>query len=118
MVSMNKENYMNSAQPYPCACSIKATISVIGGKWKAVILYYLLNEGVHRFTELRRKVPGISEKILTQQLRDLERDGVIQRKVYPEVPPKVEYSITEYGETLRPLSIAMREWGNTHIERS
>jgi DNA-binding HxlR family transcriptional regulator len=98
-------------------CPVEVTIAVIGGKWKALILFHLLNGGVHRFAELRRKIPGISERMLTQQLRELEADGIVHRQVYPEVPPKVEYSITEYGETLRPVSEAMCLWGQGHLAR-
>lgn len=115
---MGKNFCLDPSLSYPFNCPVEATISVIGGKWKALILYYLLDEGIHRFAQLRRKLPGISEKILTQQLRELERDGVVHRQVYPEVPPRVEYSITEYGETLRPISAAMCEWGIIHMERS
>ncbi|MEM8642891.1 MAG: helix-turn-helix domain-containing protein [Cyanobacteria bacterium P01_G01_bin.54] len=98
-------------------CPVEATLAVIGGKWKVMILYHLLDDGVHRFAELRRKIPGISERMLTQQLRELEADGVVHREVYAQVPPKVEYSITAYGETLRPVSEALCRWGVKHMER-
>ncbi len=98
-------------------CPVEATLSVIGGKWKVVILYYLAHAGTHRFAELRRKIPGVSERMLTQQLRELERDGVVHREVYPEVPPKVEYSLTPYGGTLRPISDLMCDWGKKHLKR-
>jgi DNA-binding HxlR family transcriptional regulator len=90
---------------------------VIGGKWKVVILFHLANAGTHRFAELGRKIPGVSERMLTQQLRELEADGVVLRKVYPEVPPKVEYSMTEYGKTLCPITQLMCDWGQKHIKR-
>jgi DNA-binding HxlR family transcriptional regulator len=96
---------------------VQATLDVIGGKWKAVILYHLMHDGTHRFSELRRKMPGISERILIQQLRDLEEDGIVHREIYPEVPPKVEYSLTEYGKTLRPLTELMCDWGQRHMRR-
>ena len=115
---MGEKICLDISGSYPFNCPVEATISVIGGKWKAIILYYLLNEGVHRFAQLRRKLPGISEKVLTKQLRELEGDGIVHREVYPEVPPKVEYSITEYGATLGPVSAAMCEWGVIHMERS
>lgn len=95
-------------------CPVEVTLDVLGGKWKAVILFYLLNEGTHRFAELRRKIPGISERMLNQQLRELERATVIRRKVYPEVPPKVEYSATDYSRTLDPVCRAMCDWGVKH----
>lgn len=98
-------------------CPVEATLDVIGGKWKVVILFHLSHDGTHRFAELRRKIPGVSERMLTQQLRELEDDGIVHREVYPEVPPKVEYSLTEYGKTLRPITTVMCEWGQKHIKR-
>lgn len=98
-------------------CPVEATLAVIGGKWKAVILFHLSNDGTHRFAELRHRIPGVSERMLTQQLRELENDGIVHRKVYPEVPPKVEYSLTNYGKTLRPITTVMCEWGKKHIKR-
>ena len=76
-----------------------------------------LNEEVHRFAELRRLIPGITQKVLTQQLRELERDGIVHRKVYAQVPPKVEYALSDYGKTLRPVLQAMCHWGEAHEER-
>lgn len=98
-------------------CPVEATLEVIGGKWKALILFWLRDE-VCRFGDLRRKIPGISERMLTQQLRELEDDGIVHRKVYPVVPPKVEYSLTAYGRTLRPITDLMCKWGETHLRRS
>jgi DNA-binding HxlR family transcriptional regulator len=98
-------------------CPVEATLNVIGGKWKVVILFRLTHEGTLRFAELRRKIPGVSERMLTQQLRELEHDGIVHREVYAEVPPKVEYSLTEYGRTLRPITEAMCKWGRKHTER-
>ena len=99
-------------------CPVEATLDVIGGKWKVVILFHLTHDGTHRFAVLRRKIPGVSERMLTQQLRELEDDGIVHREVYPEVPPKVEYSLTEYGKTLRPITEVMCEWGQRHVKRT
>lgn len=97
-------------------CPVEATLDVIGGKWKVVILFWL-QDNISRFGELRRKIPDISERMLTQQLRELEEQGVVLRKVYPVVPPKVEYSLTAYGRTLGPITGLMCEWGKKHIRR-
>lgn len=91
-------------------CSVEATLSVIGGLWKAVILFHLL-EGKRRFGELSRLVPGTTQRMLTLQLRELEADGVISRTVFPEVPPRVEYELTEFGRSLEPILLTMRDWG-------
>ncbi|GLF88982.1 hypothetical protein Saga11_02410 [Bacillus safensis] len=91
-------------------CPVSITTSVIGGKWKGVILYHLTC-GPKRYNELRRLLPRISQRVLTLQLRELEQDGVVHREVYEEVPPRVEYSLTSLGETLKPIIFAMREWG-------
>lgn len=94
-------------------CHVETAISVIGGKWKPWILWRLY-DGVHRFGELQRLTPGITHKMLTQHLRELERDGVVQRKVYDEKPARVEYSFTPYGESLRPVLKALCHWGALH----
>jgi DNA-binding HxlR family transcriptional regulator len=91
-------------------CPAETTLHVIGGRWKIPILYHLF-QGVKRFSELRHAIDGISQKVLTQQLRELERHGIIHRQVYPQVPPKVEYSLTHLGETLRPLIDELCRWG-------
>lgn len=108
-----------SAPPFtaPYGCSVEATLAVIGGRWKPVILFKLMEQGVLRFGELRRLVPGVTQKMMTSQLRELENDGIVARKIYPEVPPKVEYSLTEYGRTLSPILLAMRDWGARHITK-
>lgn len=100
----------------PYHCPVEATLDVIGGKWKALILFWLRDQ-VCRFGELRRKIPDISERMLTQQLRELEEHGIVHREVYPVVPPKVEYSLTAYGRTLRPITNLMCEWGKKHQRR-
>jgi DNA-binding HxlR family transcriptional regulator len=96
-------------------CPVEATLAVIGGKWKAVLVFYLKRGGAHRFAELRRKTHGISERVLTRQLRELEADGIVRREVFAEVPARVEYSLTEYGESLGPVTEAMCLWGKAHM---
>lgn len=91
-------------------CPAEITLDVIGGRWKVLILYELF-QGVRRFSELTRALTGITQKMLTQQLREMERDGIVQRTVYPQVPPKVEYRLTPLGETLKPVVGAMCKWG-------
>lgn len=95
------------------ACPVSFTVDVIGGKWKSLILFHLMS-GTKRFNELRRVIPDVTQRMLTLQLRELETDRVIHREIYREVPPKVEYSLTELGNTLAPLVTAMREWGAVH----
>ena len=97
-------------------CPIKATVDVIGGRWKPLILYYLLNRP-KRFSELRREIPGVTPQMLTLQLRQLEADEILTRKIYAEVPPRVEYQLTSYGQTLSTLLRNMREWGKQHLDR-
>ena len=98
-------------------CPLTATLNVIGGKRKGLI-WWRLSTGMRRFGELRRSIPDITSKMLTQQLRELERDGVVNRTVHAEVPPRVEYSLTAYGETLAPVMDLMCRWGGAHLERS
>jgi len=98
-------------------CPVETTLAVIGGKWKPLVLWRL-KSGVRRFGELQRLIPGVTRKVLTQHLRELERDGIVARKVYGEVPPKVEYSLTKYGLTLRPLLDELCEWGSRHDRRA
>ncbi|MGD9367508.1 MAG: helix-turn-helix domain-containing protein [Desulfobacteraceae bacterium] len=94
-------------------CPVTTTLSVIGGKWKPIILFVIKDEK-KRFGEIKKIITAISQKMLTQQLRELEEDGIVHRKVYPVVPPKVEYSMTDYGRTLTPILDAMEAWGETH----
>lgn len=106
-------------EKYDCnaGCPVEASLEVIGGKWKGVILYHLL-ERTYRFNELRRLCSGITQRMLTRQLRELEADGVVSRKVYAEVPPRVEYSLTEYGRTLEPVVRALQAWGMSHMQKT
>jgi DNA-binding HxlR family transcriptional regulator len=96
-------------------CPVEATLAVIGGKWKAVLIFQMMHSGPHRFAELKRKTTGISDRVLTRQLRELEADGIVRREVFAEVPPRVEYSLTENGESLRPVTEAMCQWGKRHM---
>ncbi|MGX1880975.1 winged helix-turn-helix transcriptional regulator [Streptomyces sp. NPDC055287] len=92
-------------------------MDVVGGKWKALILWALHHEGTLRFGQLKRQVPGVSEKMLIQQLRELEADGIVHREVYREVPPRVEYSLTEMGEGLNAALGPLGAWANQHMEQ-
>ncbi len=95
------------------ACPVETTLSLIGDKWKVLILRDLL-PGTKRFGELKKSIGGVSQKVLTAQLRDMEENGLVSRKVYPEVPPRVEYSLTELGRSLKPILDAMQDWGNEY----
>lgn len=95
-------------------CGVEVTLKVIGGRWKLLILRELF-QGTKRFSELQRGIQGITQKMLTQQLREMESHGIVHRKVYPEVPPKVEYSLTALGLSLCPILSAMHEWGMRQI---
>jgi len=97
-------------------CPVKLTADIIGGKWKPLILFYL-EDGTLRFGQLQKRIPGMTKKMLTQHLRELERDGIIHRKVYAVVPPKVEYSLTKHGESLKPILKLMSAWGTQHRAR-
>lgn len=100
---------------YSLECStIKVTLDVMGGKWKPLILFLLHKNKVMRFSELKNQIEGITQKMLTQQLRELESDRIISRKIYPVIPPKVEYSITEHGKTIIPILMDMETWGKDH----
>ncbi|MBY4638982.1 helix-turn-helix transcriptional regulator, partial [Gluconacetobacter entanii] len=91
-----------------------ATLELFGGKWKALILYHLFEDGVLRFGELRRRLPNVTQRMLTNQLRELEADGLVSRTVFPEVPPHVEYALTDLGKTLEPVIKALKTWGDMH----
>ncbi len=104
----------------PCdkACPIEHTVNLIGHKWKVLILRNLFNNGTQRFSDLSKGISRISQKMLTQQLRQMEADGIIHRKVYPEVPPKVEYSLTVLGMSLKPILDEMNRWGIEHLKQN
>lgn len=97
-------------------CEKELTLSIISGKWKIIIIYYLGTEGVLRFSEIKRLLPKITHKVLTTQIRELEEDGIVHRKVFPEVPSRVEYSLTDLGESLIPIVLLMDEWGKKNIK--
>lgn len=105
MVTYNNKTY---------ECPLEMTIDLIGGKWKVLLLWHLSN-GVIRFNEFNRIFPDVSAKMLTQQLRDLEKNGFVHREVYPQVPPKVEYSLTDLGRTIIPILQEMNKWGRSLI---
>lgn len=98
-------------------CPVVATLDMIGGKYKALILWHLL-DSVLRFGELRKLIPQATPKMLTQQLRELEEDGLVIRTVYPVVPPKVEYALSDLGRSIKPILTAMYHWGATYMEES
>ncbi len=96
-------------------CPTEAALEAIGGKWKGVILYHL-SSGTKRFNELQRLMPAITQRMLTRQLRSLEDDRIVHRQIYPEVPPRVECSITEFGRTLEPILTALQAWGEVYLK--
>lgn len=104
MITYNKMQYQ---------CAMELTLAVIGGKWKALILWHL-KEGSLRFCELKRTLPQITQKMLTQQLRELEADGLVKRFIYTQIPPKVEYSLTPTGESLLPILEDLCQWGHKY----
>ena len=95
-------------------CPVSATLELIGGKYKGLILWHL-SEGTHRFSELQKCIPKATAKMLTQQLRELEKDKLVNRKVFPVIPPRVEYSLTGLGKSLMPVLSAMRDWGAQYL---
>ena len=99
------------------SCPVETTLHIIGGRWKPLILNHLL-EGMKRFGELHRLLRGVSHRTLAQQLRQLEAEGIVRRKVYQQIPPKVEYSLTSLGLSLRPILLAMHEWGEVYARKT
>ncbi|SOC46055.1 HxlR family transcriptional regulator [Rhizobium subbaraonis] len=95
-------------------CSVEAAVGLIDGKWKSVVLFHLLS-GTLRFNEIRRHVHNVTPRMLTNQLRELEADGLVERKVYAQVPPKVEYSLSPLGRSMEPILLALKDWGDTNI---
>ena len=96
------------------SCPVTATMKVLGGKWKPILINAIYLTAPARFGELKRSVKGITQSMLTQQLRELEDDGIISRKIYAEIPPRVEYTLTEFGLTLSPIMLAMAKWGEDY----
>ena len=96
------------------SCPVTATMQVLGGKWKAILINAIYHTSPARFGELKRSVKGITQSMLTQQLRELEDDGLISRKIYAEIPPRVEYTLTEFGLTLSPIMQSMAKWGEEY----
>lgn len=114
MLINNKEKvFLLEGKEYHCAMDV--TMDYIGGKWKTVVLWYLRKDK-KRFSELKRLIPNITEKMLSLQLKDLEKDGIVNRKIYPEVPPKVEYYLTDFGKTLIPMLEEIAKWGRRLAE--
>jgi DNA-binding HxlR family transcriptional regulator len=110
-------NHARMARPNPVSgCPLTAALAAVGGKWKLIILYWLAESPKH-FAALRRVMPGISQKVLTQQLRELVGDGIVQRQPKGSIPSPVEYSLTDYGRSVLPLVEGMRLWGRDHMER-
>lgn len=106
-----------TASYYNENCPVSVILKILGGKWKTLIVYTLL-DGTRRFNELNRAIPDVTQRMLTNQLRELENDKIITRKVYAQVPPKVEYSLTEIGYALKPILGQLEDWGSCYIEKT
>ncbi|MFC5702679.1 winged helix-turn-helix transcriptional regulator [Cohnella faecalis] len=100
----------------PDGCKVETALEILVGKWKPIILFHLFGNGTMRFSELQKAMPDITKKMLTSQLRELEYHDIVHRKIYLQIPPKVEYSITEYGKRMTPLLQSMNDWGIAHVE--
>ncbi|MDR6555641.1 helix-turn-helix domain-containing protein [Paenibacillus qinlingensis] len=96
-------------------CKLETVLEILVGKWKPVVLFHLFSKGTLRFSELQKEIPDITKKMLTQQLRELEYHDIVHRKIYHQIPPKVEYSITEYGQGMATVLQAMNDWGMAHV---
>ena len=114
--STQKDTMQVKVETEKPSCPVERTLDVIGGRWKVLIIRELF-QGVRRFNELQRSLHGITQKMLTQQLREMEADGIVHREIYLQVPPKVEYSLTPLGESLKPILEGMHEWGLKHIHQ-
>ena len=112
---MNETENTLPSSDYTESCPVSTILDIIGGKWKVLILYHLFGD-TRRFNELQRLMPAITQRMLTLQLRELEQDGIVHREVYPQVPPKVEYSLTDFGRTLLPVIQAMHDWSETYVQ--
>src|SRR5687768_1100624 len=112
-VTYYRKGYLRRMPKKSVSCPVETTLAVIHGRWKVLVIHHLL-EGIKRFGELHRALPGISHRTLAKQLRELEAARLIRRKVYREVPPKVEYSLTPLGESLKPVLLAMDAWGQSY----
>lgn len=106
---------MAKRKQYDGPCPIERVINVFGGKWKPAILFHLEKEGTLRFSQLKRLIPEVTQRMLTQQLRELERDGLVKREHYPEIPPRVEYTATKIALALAPVAKAIEKWGDEHM---
>jgi DNA-binding HxlR family transcriptional regulator len=100
------------------ASGVEAAFRILEGRWKMVIVFHLFAHGILRFSELEKAIPSVSQKMLIQQLRELERDGVVSRRVYPQVPPRVEYDLTDWGKAMCPTLDALLEWAARRPARS
>jgi DNA-binding HxlR family transcriptional regulator len=101
---------LSDVTPDMAASGVEQAFRMLEGRWKMVVIFHLFDRGILRFSELERAIPGVSQKMLIQQLRDLEQDGIVSRKVYPQVPPKVEYGLTSWGQAMCPALDALLEW--------
>ncbi|HTK07384.1 MAG TPA: helix-turn-helix domain-containing protein [Ktedonobacteraceae bacterium] len=108
---------MMKSQQKTAVCPMDVMLAIVGGKWKPLIVWYLLS-GTKRFGELRRLIPGVTQQMLTLQLRELEQAGILHRQIYAQVPPKVEYSLTELGRSLEPVLYQMAAWGMWYCEQN
>ncbi|MEL6676595.1 MAG: helix-turn-helix domain-containing protein [Bacteroidota bacterium] len=111
---MEKNSQKKKISVAPEECPVTYCMSQIGGKWKPIILF-LISKGANRFGLLQKGIAGISKQMLTKQLRELEQDGILHREIFPEIPPRVEYTITPFGESLLPVIVSMRDWGIAHM---